>query len=94
MSDVIKSLISLTKNERPWAISSGSSEKMSHVSESLILLTKNERMSESLIFLIESLIRSFLDKNKRFARKSNEQIHSPAPMSLLSSSPKAADNCM
>ena len=50
---------------------------MSHVSESLILLTKNEQMSESLIFLIESLIRSFLDKNKRFARKSNERIPSP-----------------
>ena len=35
---------------------------MSNVSESLILLTKNERMSESLIFLSESLICSFLDK--------------------------------
>ena len=64
MSDVSESLISLTKNERPWAIRSGRSEEMSDVSESLILLTKNERMSESLIFLSESLICSFLDKKQ------------------------------
>ena len=57
MSDVSKSLIPLTKKERPWAISSGRSEEMSDVSESLSLLTKNERMSESLIFLSKSLIR-------------------------------------
>ena len=48
MSDVSESLISLTKNERPWAIRSGRSEEMSDVSESLILLTKNERMGDSL----------------------------------------------
>ena len=48
MSDVSKSLISLTKNERPWAIRSGHSEEMSDVSESLISLTKNERMSDLL----------------------------------------------
>ena len=48
MSDVSKLLISLTKNERPWAIRSGRSEEMSDVSESLISLTKNERMSDSL----------------------------------------------
>ena len=59
-----ESLISLPKNERPWAIRSGCSEKMSNVSESLILLTKNERMSESLIFLSESLTRSFFDKKR------------------------------
>ena len=43
MSDVSESLISLTKNERPWAIRSGRSEEMSDVSESFISLTKNER---------------------------------------------------
>ena len=37
---------------------------MSDVSESLRSLTKNERMSESLIFLSELLIRSFLDKKR------------------------------
>ena len=37
---------------------------MSDVSKSLILLTKNERMSESLIYLSESLICSFLDKKQ------------------------------
>ena len=51
MSSVSKSLISLTKNEGPWAIRSGHSEEMSDVSESLILLTKNEQMNELLIFL-------------------------------------------
>ena len=56
MSDVSKSLISLTKNERPWAIRSSCSEEMSDL---LISLTKNERMSELLIYLSESLIRSF-----------------------------------
>ena len=37
---------------------------MSNVSELLIVLTKNEGMSESLIFLSESLIRSFFDKKQ------------------------------
>ena len=37
--------------------------KLAIMSESLRSLTKNEQMSESLIFLSESLIRSFLDKN-------------------------------
>ena len=41
-----------------------SSFLVSDVSESLRSLTKNERMSESLIFLSESLICSFLDKNE------------------------------
>ena len=40
--------------QRKWAI----------VSKSLRALTKNEQMSESLIFLSESLIRSFLDKKR------------------------------
>ena len=46
MSDVSESLISLTKNERPWAIFWGRSEEMSDVNESLISLTKKEQMSE------------------------------------------------
>ena len=64
MSNVSKLLRLLTKNERPWAIRSGRSEEMSDVSESLISLTKNDRMSESLIFLSESLISSFFDKKQ------------------------------
>ena len=56
MSNVSELLISLTKNEQPGVIHSGRSEEMSDMSESLLLLTKNERMSESLIFLSESLI--------------------------------------
>ena len=61
MSNVSKPLISLTKNEQQWAIRSGCSEEMS---ESLISLTKNEWMSESLIFLNELLICSFLGKKQ------------------------------
>ena len=53
MSDVSKSLILLTKNERFAQVAQ---RKWAIVSESLRLLTKNERMSESLIFLSESLI--------------------------------------
>ena len=63
-ANLSESLISLTKNERPCAICSGRSEEMSDVSELLISLTKNKRMSETLIFLSESLIRSFLDKKQ------------------------------
>ena len=37
--------------------------KWAIVSESLRSVTKNDRMSESLIFLSQSLIRLFLDKN-------------------------------
>ena len=62
VSDVSESLRSLTKNERPWAIRSGCSEEMNDVSESLRSLTKNEQMSESLVFLSELLIHSFLGK--------------------------------
>ena len=59
---VSESLRSFRGNERQWAICSGRSEEMSDVNESLISLTKNEWMSESLILLSESLIRSFFDK--------------------------------
>ena len=48
------------------------------MSESLRLLIKNERMSESFFFLRESLIRSFLGKKERIARKTDERIPSPA----------------
>ena len=53
--------------QRKWAI----------VSKSLKLLSKNEWMSESLIFFSESLICSFLGKNKQFG-KTDERIPSPA----------------
>ena len=44
MSDVSKLLISLTKNEWPWAIGSGCSEEMSDVSESLIFGQKTSNL--------------------------------------------------
>ena len=40
-------------------------------------------MSESLVFLSESIIRPFLGKNKRFAQKTDEQIPIPAKVTLL-----------
>ena len=75
MSDVSESLILLTKNEQPWGIRSGRSDEMSDVSKSLISLTKNEHLSESLIFLSESLIRSFFDPRYRdFYERSNLRL--------------------
>ena len=40
-------------------------------------LTKNERMSELLVFLSESLIRSVLGKKRGFTQKTDERIPSP-----------------
>ena len=57
MSDVSKSLRSLTKNEQPWAIRSHRSEEMSDCERITQDAHQNEQMSESLIFLSESLIR-------------------------------------
>ena len=61
MSDVSESLRSLTKNERFAQVAQ---RKWAIVSESLRLLTKNEQMSESLVFLSELLIRSFVGKKR------------------------------
>ena len=40
-------------------------------------ITKNERMSELLVFLSESLIRSVLGKKRGFTQKTDERIPSP-----------------
>ena len=77
--EVSESLRLLTKNEQPWAIRSGCSEEMSDVSELLILLTKNERMSESLIFLSESLICSFLGKKRAICSENRWANCQPCP---------------
>ena len=72
-----------------WANRSGRSPKISHherfaqvpqqkwatMSESLRSLTKNEQMSEALVFLSESLIRSFFRK-KRAMRLENRWANS------------------
>ena len=60
----------------------GAHQKRATMRASLRLLTKNEQMSELLVFLSESLIRSFFRKNERFAQKTDERISSPA-QSLL-----------
>ena len=63
MSDVRESLRSLTKIERPWAIRLGHSEEMSN-RERIAEVTHQKWVSESLIFLSESLVRSFLSKKQ------------------------------
>ena len=64
VSDVSESLILLKSNERCERIAQVAHQKWATMSDLLRSLTKNERMSESLIFLSESLIRSFLDKKR------------------------------
>ena len=59
VSDVSESLISLKSNERFAQVAQ---RKWAIMSKLLRPVTKNEQMSESLIFLSESLICSFLDK--------------------------------
>ena len=87
MSDMSELLRPLTKNERPWAIPSGLSPKMSNrewftqvahqkwatMSKSLRSLTKSKRMRESLVFYSKWAIRSFFRK----PMKSNEWIPNP-----------------
>ena len=54
-------------------------QKWVTMSESRRLLTNNEQMSELLVFLSKTIIRSFFRKNERFAQKTDEQIPSPEP---------------
>ena len=61
-----------------WANRSGHSPKMSDVSKSLRSLTKNERMSESLVFLSESIIRSFFRRKRPISSENRKRIPSPA----------------
>ena len=68
MSDVSKSLRSLTKNEQPWAICSGRSPKM----------------SELLFFWANRLFAHFFANKQRFAQKTDERIPSPACFILSS----------
>ena len=89
VSDVGKPLRSLTKNEWYERIAQAPHQKWATMSNSLRSLTKNERlwanrsgrspkMSESPVFLSESLIRSIFRINEQFAQKIDEQIPSPA----------------
>ena len=61
VSDVSESLILLKSNERFAQVAE---RKWAIVSKSLRSLTKNEQMSELLVLLSESLIRSFLGKKR------------------------------
>ena len=88
--DVRESLRLLTKNERceciaqvahqKWAnerLAQVTQRKWAIVSESLRSLTKNERMSESLIFLSESLISSFVGKKRAIRLKKRWENSQP-----------------
>ena len=88
MSDVSELLRSLTKNEWCEQIAQVAHQKWVTMSNSLNFLTKNyrpwanrsgrsQKISESLVFLSESLIRSFLGKNEQFTKKTDERIPSP-----------------
>ena len=70
MSDVSKSLRSLTKNEQPWVNRSGRSTKMS-------------KWLNCSFFWANCSIAHFRAKNKWFARKTDERIPSPAIISTV-----------
>ena len=65
----------LTKNEWCEQIAQVSLQKWATMRESLMSLTKNELMSELLVFLSKSLIRSFFRK-KRVIRSENQWANS------------------
>ena len=77
VSDVSKLLRLLTKNEWPWAIRSGHSPKMSD-HEQIAQVAHQKWANEQIVFLSESLIRSFFQTNERFAQKTDERIQNPA----------------
>ena len=88
MSDVSESLRSLIKNERPWAIRSGRSQKMSDhepIAPGAHQEWANERIAR--IWANRSFA-PFFAKNKRFTQKTDERIPSPGKMALKTLSEK------
>ena len=94
MSDVSKSLRSLTKSEWCEQIAQVANQKWVTMSNSLTSLTKNERpwancsghspkMSESLAFWGNHWFAHFFTKTQQFPQKTNENIPSPAIRSFL-----------
>ena len=93
VSDVSESLRLLTKNEQCEQISQVAQQKWATMSDLLRSLRENERSwancsgrspkmskwaNEQIVFLSESLIRSFFQTNERFAQKTDERIQNPA----------------
>ena len=74
MSDVSNSLISLTKNERPWAICLGRSEEMSD--HERIAQVGHQKWANE-------WIAHFWTKNEQFAQKPKEQNRSPGKLITL-----------
>ena len=80
VSDVSKSLRSLTKNERfAWV----AHQKWAPMSKALRSLTKNERMCELRVFLRESLICSFLGKKRAICSENRWVNSQPCKFTLF-----------
>ena len=80
MSNVSKLLWLLTKNEGPWAILLGRSEEMSD-REQIAQIAHQKWANEWIVHFLRKKNRSFTHfwaKNEWFARKTKEQIPSPA----------------
>ena len=63
--------------ERPWAIRSGCSPKMSDHEQIPLVAHQKWAIEQIARFLSELLICSFFAKNERFAQKTDERIPSP-----------------
>ena len=85
IAQVAHQKLAMWANRSGWSPNMSVHERFSQVahqkwvtmSESRRLLTNNEQMSELLVFLSKTIIRSFFRKNERFAQKTDEQIPSP-----------------
>ena len=83
MSDVSEFLRTLTKNEQPWAICSGRSQKMSD-HEQIAQVAHQKWGNEQIARFYEQIAHSltylnFSQKKKRFTQKTNERIPSLVP---------------
>ena len=85
VSDSLRSLRSLTKNERPWVIRSGCSLKMSEherIAQVAHQKWKNERANWSFFWANRSFAH-IVAKSQRFAQKTDERIPNPGGQDLL-----------
>ena len=77
MSDVSESLISLTKNERPWAIRSGRSEEMSD-REQIAQVAHQKWANEWIAHFFEQITLSLIFGQKTSDSLRNQMIEFPA----------------
>ena len=77
MSDVSESLISLTKNERPWAIRSGRSEEMSD-HEQIAQVAHQKGANEWIAHYFERIAHSLIFGQKLSDSLGNQMSEFPA----------------